>query len=205
MRNWRRQLLPLTFSINGVDKGKKNLVSPGVSGGLASYGRFHVNGRWEYRAILGFTKISQVILGAQKSRSVLVTYCSLHLHVFPLKLNDNFLLMSAEILKPWRNFRENFCLLIFLPYKICSIDAYSIKLGDLIYILVIQVVRFLGSWPESYKRFRSLFKTTKNWNIVKLFSIVSKLRQAFNVNDSWQSLSALLPKWNDYPNLVPRT
>ena len=112
-------------------------------------------------AILGFTKISQVILGAQKSRSVLVTYCSLHLHVFLLKLNDNFLLMSAEILKPWRNFRENFCLLIFLPYKICSIDAYSIKLGDLIYILVIQVVRFLGSWPESHKRFRSLFKPPK--------------------------------------------
>ena len=89
--------------------------------------------------------MSQVILGffAQKSANVLVTYCSLYLHVFPLKII--VLLTSAEFLKLLRNFRENFCLLILLPYKICSIDAYSIKLGDLIYILVIQVVfKFLG-------------------------------------------------------------
>ena len=95
--------------------------------------------------------MSQVILGffAQKSANVLVTYCSLYLHVFPLIIIDNVLLTSAELLKLWRNFRENFCLLILLPYKICSIDAYSIKLGDLIYILVIQVVfKFLGSLPE---------------------------------------------------------
>ena len=121
---------------------------------------------------------------AQKSANVLITNCSLHFHVFPLKIIDNFLLMSAERLKLWQKFREHFCLLILLPYKICSIDAYSIKLGDLIYVLVIQVVfKFLGSLPEAYKRFRSLFKTTKNKH-VKLFSIISKLRQAVNGNDS---------------------
>ena len=85
---------------------------------------------------------------AQESANVLVTYCSLHFHVFPLKIIDDFLLTSVEILKLWRKFRENFCLLILLPYKIC--DAYSIKLGDLIYILLIQVVfKFLGSLPEA--------------------------------------------------------
>ena len=45
--------------------------------------------------------MSQVILGvvAHKSANVLLTFCSLHLRVFPLKITDNFLLTSEEILE----------------------------------------------------------------------------------------------------------
>ena len=43
MGNLRGQLMPLTFSIKGVHKGQEKPCFPGVSGDLASYGRFHVN------------------------------------------------------------------------------------------------------------------------------------------------------------------
>ena len=113
---------------------------------------------------------------------MLVTYCSLHFYVFPLKIIDNFLLTSAETLKLWRKFRENFCLLILLPYKICSVDTYSIKLGDLIYILVIPVV--FKFFVKSIRGLGHYSKPPKTETYVKLFSIISKLRQVVNGNDS---------------------